>query len=137
MSSVDSDDGQVLEHDAVNRSGTNDYSLCALKLVSKEVFWSNVISGKERADALVREVLAQALVCQAGYRTATPKSPPSSEDSNIRDLPVVQIFSMLETVDGMALELELMQSHDLYDVMSSHGALEESVVVKVCNPLLT
>lgn len=40
----------------------NEY--CAVKVVSKEGFWKRVQQGKERADALVREVLAQALLCQ-------------------------------------------------------------------------
>lgn len=41
---------------------------CALKLVSKEIFWHRVQTGKERADALIREVLTQVLVSQAAMQ---------------------------------------------------------------------
>jgi len=47
----------------------NDEDACALKLVSKEVFWKRVNLGKERTDSLVREVLAQSLACDGGDRS--------------------------------------------------------------------
>jgi hypothetical protein len=38
--------------------------LKAIKLVPKSLFWDRVLTGQERADTLVREVLAQFIVCQ-------------------------------------------------------------------------
>lgn len=40
-------------------------------------------------------------------------------------LPLVQLFSAFETADGFAMELELMQSMDLFDLLAEVGALPE------------
>eukprot|EP01038_Epipyxis_sp_PR26KG_P014930 gene14930-20082_t len=44
---------------------------CALKLISKEIFWGRVDEGKERPDALVREVLAQLLLSRSQVVSGT------------------------------------------------------------------
>ena len=48
----------------------------AIKLVPKSVFWTRVSTGQERADTLVREVLAQFIVCQPLKHTPLPLSLP-------------------------------------------------------------
>ena len=61
--------------------------LKAIKLVPKSVFWSRVTAGQERADTLVREVLAQFIVCQPIKHSVTlpsslPPSLPLSQSRN-------------------------------------------------------
>lgn len=107
------------------RSGavvSEDYN--ALKIISKEGFWQRVQSGKERADAIVREVLAQSLVCQYANKL-------NSEE----DFPIVKLYGMLETLDDFSLELELMKSMDLFDQLSQDGVLPESTVIDIATQL--
>ena len=57
--------------------------LKAIKLVPKSVFWSRVTAGQERADTLVREVLAQFIVCQPiKHAVSLPLSLPLSRSKN-------------------------------------------------------
>ncbi len=95
---------------------------CALKLVSKEVFWTRVKLGKERTDSLVREVLSQAIVSQAGRE--------QNKSSGIH-IPICEIYGMFETVDGFALELEMMQHFNLFDRLQSLGPFPEVYVQQV------
>ena len=189
---------------------------CALKIVNKESFFQRVHAGKERADSIVREVLAQLVVslkgrwlnfktmkhisalkasaaciakhgvpiAKLGSQLGSPISPPAVPQNNIfrdsldekmfgyrnvpdipgyvpgnapgyvpgnapgyvpgsckRDsvlpdevenyddyisylssVPIVQIYSAFETLDQFVLELELMQSRDLFDKMSAEGS---------------
>lgn len=104
---------------------------CALKLISKEVFWERVESGKERGDALVREVLAQLILeCHQllGYNVMNlpfALSNAITSSSYSHSLPFVRIFSIFESQTGFALELELMESMDLFDLLAANGPLSE------------
>lgn len=105
----------------------------ALKLVSKEIFWERVKSGKERADALVREVISQAIVCRHSKTLIDRRMPSTAHGCGRPMFPVVQIFGAFETIDGFALELELMQHKDLFDKLSTEGLFtEEQVQDVVC-----
>lgn len=170
---------------------------CALKLVSKEVFWTRVCAGKERSDSLVREVLAQIIASELGQidmqtlaeslpqtlQSALPstRSAPTGSvdfgiastkldgkdgvvpegykgdasianesvetDMNIAPVsphfPICEIYGMFETVDGFALELEMMQHVNLFDHLVAQGRFPEPHVqlivrqlvdaVQVCN----
>jgi serine/threonine protein kinase len=118
---------------------------CALKLVSKEVFWDRVKTGKERGDSLVREVLSQVLrsshflaplslmQLESNFLNNRCSLNDISENSQI---PIVQIFSIFETMKGFSLELELMESMDLFDKMSQLGRMEEHYVRQVVSQLV-
>ena len=181
---------------------------CALKVVSKEIFWGRVQTGRERGDALVREVLAQMLIAthyadhpklilhseynvqpylnkyeynshsnntsmvvEGQYNEQTTRDTGNTEieetgNTEIRDtgnplpttttattttttphrhLPIVQLLSAFETPQGFAIELQLMQSIDLFDLLSEVGVLPEYHVqciiaqlieaVSLCNTL--
>lgn len=97
---------------------------CALKLVSKEIFWERVEAGKERGDALIREVLAQLLLeshSLLGFKQQLNKQTPLH-------MPFVRIYSVFETQTGFALELELMESMDLFDTLAQCGVMSEEQV---------
>lgn len=51
-------------------------------------------------------------------------------------LPLVQLFSAFETADGFAMELELMQSMDLFDLLAEVGALPEHHVQAIVAQLI-
>ena len=60
--------------------------LKAIKLVPKSLFWDRVSTGHERADSLVREVLAQFIVCQPIKHTVTPPTQTQlSVQTNVQD----------------------------------------------------
>lgn len=143
---------------------------CALKLVAKEIFWSRAAEGKERTDSLVREALAQLLLCChfAGNYVLTfvnedvftyADTEATSTVVNDKDtscggsrhvaqaqrlqqtrsdpyLPIVQLFSVFETVNGLALELELMQSKDLFDRLAEEGPFSEQQVKQIVYQLI-
>ncbi len=95
----------------------------ALKLVSKPIFRSRVKSGKERGDALVREVVAQIL---ASFQARNLSNASAST-------PVVELFGVFETSEGFLLELELMSKVDLFEKISTSGIfseLETKIIVK-------
>eukprot|EP01034_Spumella_vulgaris_P021453 gene21453-27486_t len=200
---------------------------CAVKLISKELFWARVNTQQERTDALVREVLAQALLSRfykiintshhmsavntvlpnikkininktsnvlgsatvgkkstreeliskyhatmslmtasAAFNTkensnsnsnnmshddlalnmsrgkqnnsnskhghtplSTQNSLTFSNNSTVHasnnPLPIVEIYHIFETIDGFAIELELMNSLDLFDKLSVEGPMSE------------
>jgi len=52
-------------------------------------------------------------------------------DATPARLPVVQIYGALETIDGFAIELELMQHIDLFDKLSRDGVFSESQAQQV------
>jgi serine/threonine protein kinase len=119
-------------------NGNNSNPWCALKLISKEIFWERVQTGKERGDALVREVLAQLLLqtqhlfgyvpsvsASAASLNASILSSSSPSDA-VSHNPFVQLFSVFETQTGFALELELMESNDLFDQLSRDGVMSET-----------
>jgi serine/threonine protein kinase len=129
----------------------------ALKIISKEIFHERVLKGKERADSLVREVIAQASVCRyianLSNRIKSIDSKLSFLSSNSSSLvheeqlstslvataifPVVQIFGVFESFDGFAIELELMQQLDLYEVLSQDGVFHEDSVKHIVKQLVT
>ena len=77
-----------------------------------------------------------------GFGTHAHTPPPAPAQGH---LPLVQLFSAFETADGFAMELELMQSMDLFDLLAEVGALPEHHVqgivaqlieaVSLCNKL--
>ena len=102
---------------------TNEQPYRALKLVSKPIFRSRVKSGKERGDALVREVVAQIL---ASFQARNLSNASTST-------PVVELFGVFETSEGFLLELELMSKVDLFEKISTNGIfseLETKMIVK-------
>jgi calcium/calmodulin-dependent protein kinase I len=92
--------------------------ISAVKLVSKEIFWERVESGKERGDALIREVLAQLYLEAYWYWHEVLMQESHS-------MPFVRLYSVFETPTGFALELELMEHNDLFDVLAQQGPLPE------------
>ena len=79
----------------------------ALKIIDRIIFADRVKKNQERSDTLVREVLAQILVGE------------KAKDRGLREseTPVVQIFGAFETLDKFTMELELMDSLDLFDTL--------------------
>eukprot|EP01033_Poteriospumella_lacustris_P021940 gene21940-16393_t len=98
---------------------------CALKLVSKEIFWERVEAGKERGDALIREVLAQLFLESQGHWLWSLQHQHAPGGVPTLNLPFVRLYSVLETLTGFALELELMDSNDLFDTVAAHGVMSE------------
>ena len=129
-----SDDGQ-------SELGAGEANLCALKLVSKEIFWKRVNLGKERCDSLVREILSQMLVCDS-LQSLDPYRVADGEDGKERPYnrplrsPVVDIYNVFETPDGFALDLELMEHIDLFDKLSSEGRFSEVAAQQVVLQLI-
>lgn len=112
-------------------SSSSSTSLCALKLISKEIFWEKVENGKERGDALIREVLAQLLLSNQslfGFNSLNTSSSSANliyNHSDSNNSPFVLIYGIFESPNGFALELELMESYDLFDKLSSEGVMNE------------
>ena len=77
----------------------------ALKLIPKASFAERVKEGQERPDSVVREILAQILICKV------------ARDFGLRDheMHVVKILGAMETASMVAIELELMHSQNLMD----------------------
>ena len=99
---------------------------CALKISFKDKFIERVNDGEERADALVREVLSQATVCKAAREAI----------SNSKAMPIVQIYSVFETVDVFCMELELMDRRDLCALLDDVGVLSEEDAKDVIRQIL-
>jgi energy-converting hydrogenase Eha subunit A len=107
-----STEGITLDSDLISKiSGEPNI---AIKAISKEVFWGKVKTGKERSDAIVREVLSQLLL--------------SLKYSSKSFFPFVKIFGFFETQKGFLLELELMQELDLFDKLAAVGTISEENV---------
>ena len=70
---------------------------------------------KERSDSVVREVLAQAAVSLKGFASSD-----LYPDNNI---PVVKVYSVLETDDSFVIEMEVMESKDLFDKLLNNLTL--------------
>ena len=87
---------------------------CALKIVNKSTFWERVEDGKERSDSIIREVLAQAASWLKGAEDPT-------RAHRLEKIPIVQIYNIMETMEEFILELELMESNDLFDELSESG----------------
>lgn len=98
----------------VSSTKTVDSTEIAIKAISKDIFWEKVKTGKERADAIVREVLSQLIL--------------SLKYSSKSFFPFVKIFGFFETQKGFLLELELMQSLDLFDKLAAEGTMSEENV---------
>jgi len=94
---------------------------CALKIVDKASFWERVRKGKERVDAIVREIAVQ----------ATLMTYDGSAHNSLR------ILSFFETFDHIVLELELSQGNDLFQHISSRGTLSETEAANIMFDLLT
>ena len=69
-----------------------------MKLINKREFWSQVNSGKERKDTLVREVLAQSQLINAVI-SAGQESIDDVDEVTLSEmeLPVVQLNGIMET----------------------------------------
>jgi len=81
----------------------------ALKIIDKNEFWRLVIKGRERRDTVVRELAVQStLTAKLGIESS-----------------FLQIHGYFETSDHVVIELELLDGKDLFDYISSKGALEE------------
>lgn len=110
-------------------TGAGGGCVCALKLVNKATFTARVAEGKERIDTLVREVLSQAVL--SAHCTAEDAQNPagrSNSDASNRcshGCFMVHLLSVFETVDTLALEMELMSGIDLFDKLSSTGVMSE------------
>jgi len=98
----------------------DDYE-CALKIVDKASFWERVRKGKERADALVREISVQATLMT--YDGGAQNS--------------LRILSFFETFDHVVLELELLEGSDLFQHISRRGILTETEAAEMMFDLLT
>jgi len=94
---------------------------CALKIVDKAAFWERVKKGKERIDAIVREISVQATLMT--YEGSAQNS--------------LRILSFFETFDHVVLELELLQGHDLFRHISIKGTLTETEAADMMFDLLT
>eukprot|EP01036_Dinobryon_divergens_P029813 gene29813-38967_t len=109
--------------------------LCAVKCISTKRFWMRVGNIQERADTLVREVLAQVLLSSHflspnslsklrdnissqnyfSHFSQDIQTLPSIISEESRELPIVQLLGVFETMDDFSLELELMESIDLQE----------------------
>lgn len=108
------------EASSINDSGEK-YFNCALKFFDKNKFWKMVVSGRERADTLVREASVQATLsvkAEAGM------------DSFLR------LRGFFETSDSIALEFELLDGTDLFQYISSKGVLNENEAAYVTRDIL-
>ena len=139
--------------------------LCAVKCISTKRFWMRVGNIQERADTLVREVLAQVLLSShflspnslsklrdniwsqstksyVSHFTQDIQTLPSIISEESGELPIVQLFGVFETMDDFSLELELMESIDLQEHLmdledEGHpGYLEEVHVRQVISQLV-
>ena len=140
--------------------------LCAVKCISTKRFWMRVGNIQERADTLVREVLAQVLLSSHflspnslsklreniwSQYAKSSISLGSNQDGPLLssiineesgELPIVQLFGVFETMDDFSLELELMESIDLQEhinelVDEGHpGYLEEIHVRQIISQLV-
>ena len=93
----------------------------ALKVVDKNLFWSRVVKGRERADTLIRETSVQA--------TMTAKC------ANISAF--VRLNGFFETSDNVVLELELLKGVDLFQYVSSKGVLSEKEAAQILRDILS
>lgn len=94
---------------------------CALKIVDKASFWERVKKGKERADAIVREISVQ----------ATLMTLEGSAQNSLR------LLSFFETFDHVVLELELLDGNDLFQHISKRGTMTETEAANMMYDLLT
>ena len=111
---------------AVRPKKNNEQPYRALKLVSKPIFRSRVKSGKERGDALVREVVAQILASFHARKLGGAST----------SAPVVELFGVFETSEGFLLELELMSKVDLFEKISTNGIFSELKTKTIVKQLL-
>merc|ERR1712000_483913 len=110
---------------------------CALKLINKAGFWSQVASGKERKDTLIREVLAQSQIINAVLASAQGTVDEVDELSIIEmELPIVQLNSVFETRENFVIDMELMKSSNLFDKLLQEGALKEKQVKHIAIQLV-
>ena len=94
---------------------------CALKIVDKNLFWSYVRRGSERADSIVRETCVQAtLMSQAREQKG-----------------FLQLKSFFETRHNVILELELLEGTDLYQYVKKEQPLSEQKAVEIMHDILT
>lgn len=134
VSSQESSHERVRAEGPFKGEGGGGVEFNAVKIVSKDVFWTRVQGQKERSDALVREVLAQVLLSshflaptslfnlERSYGQRGPPSPflPSAlwclSDGN---LPIVQILGVFESMDHFVIEMEYMEGRDLHNYLLS------------------
>jgi len=94
---------------------------CALKIVDKASFWERVKKGKERIDAIVREISVQATLMT--YEGSAQNS--------------LRILGFFETFDHIVLELELLEGNDLFQHIKWKGTLTEHEAADIMFDLLT
>jgi len=94
---------------------------CALKIVDKAAFWERVKKGKERIDAIVREISVQAALMT--YEGSAQNS--------------LRILGFFETFDYVVLELELLEGNDLFQHISMRGTLTETEAADMMFDILT
>ena len=103
-----------------------------------------VRKGKERGDSLSREILAQVsikciekkryvcLFVKQAHLLSTvvnaANSPLSDDETKHFELPIVQLYGILETREYFAIEMELMQNQDLSEKLNECGEFSEEQV---------
>ena len=93
---------------------------CAIKIFNKDKFWRMVVKGRERADTIVRETSIQA--------TLLSRCP----DNNA----FLRIRGFFETSKYVVLELELLESTDLFKYVTSKVVLKESEAAVILRDIL-
>mmetsp|Transcript_12025 Transcript_12025/g.18168 ORF Transcript_12025/g.18168 Transcript_12025/m.18168 type:complete len:1077 (-) Transcript_12025:146-3376(-) len=129
-------EGDLLSNESL--TGLNSMAgQCALKLINKREFWSQVNSGKERKDTLVREVLAQSQLINAVI-SAGQESIDDVDEVTLSEmeLPVVQLNGIMETRENFVIDMELMKSNNLFDKLSEEGAFKEKHVKHIAIQLV-
>jgi len=116
-----SDDPPLAEGSNELSSSTHKKCDCALKIISKNEFWSRVVKDRERADTLVRETAVQAsLTAEMGH------------------LPTfLRLRNFFETIDHVVLELDILQGTDLFQHISSKGIVDENEAAHIMRDILT
>ena len=105
----------------------------ALKMVNKSEFWSQVNSGVERKDTLVREVLAQSHILNSLIQSQKGEGGLSTYDEHSVsevEVPIVILNGVLETIDEFVLDMELMHSGDLFEKLVENGTAFKEYQVK-------
>ena len=93
---------------------------CAIKIFNKDKFWRMVVKGRERADTIVREASVQATLLSL------------CSDNNA----FLRIRGFFETSKNVVLELELLESTDLFKYVTSKVVLQEGEAAVILRDIL-
>lgn len=107
------------DDDDFNTTGFN----CAIKIISKSLFWERVRERSERVDTLVRET--------AVHATITAHSKRMRQSS-----PFLKLHHFFETRESVVLELELLDGTDLFQYIDARGSLLESEAASIMKDIL-